>query len=321
MGSTVPELIVKILVSAGYDNAISIAAFDESDLTIVQDYANKNLKELVKQFEVYSSIEEFEFLPGHKKLLFSLANKAKDYLDQKSKKKDIKNNSEETESSVVEKTQLKDEEKSVLKTKLLSKINKFVRKVRLEAVYTENELNNEIEPYNGQSRTSTKKLPLRCAVKCILCELSISCTFNGYWQIGNLEKHIQKHVNRGQLTLVDTVDNSSGTEANNSSVGTTNNDNLCENSNKEKQVHESQNTSKTCISNIGISDNQVLLNECTGINNDVGGRKSTVNDTNNNSANIIFKRTLEPKNNKELDEVLGLDEIEKALERVDKNIC
>lgn len=68
----IPELIVKILVSCGYDTALSIAKFNETDIKIVEEHTNKNFKEVVKQYELYSNIHDFEFLPGHRKLKNSL---------------------------------------------------------------------------------------------------------------------------------------------------------------------------------------------------------------------------------------------------------
>lgn len=190
MGNAIPELLVKILVTAGYDNAISISEFNENDLEIVQNYTCGNLKELVKQYEVYNSEGQFEFLPGHRKLLLALPNKVQSYLKEKLKSK---NENENEEHLLSAEEQLKDDDKIVSKRKLIIKLNHFLQKIEHQVENTEN-LIGEIETYNGQSRTSNKKPPLKCLVNCMFCEKPVSCTQNGHWQIGNLEKHIQIHI-------------------------------------------------------------------------------------------------------------------------------
>lgn len=42
------------MISAGYDNAISVSEIDGSDITIVEAYAENNLQSLLKDSKIYS---------------------------------------------------------------------------------------------------------------------------------------------------------------------------------------------------------------------------------------------------------------------------
>lgn len=72
VGASIPEILVKILISAGYDNALSISDLNECDIDILQPHVQDKLKDLLSQSNVYKDSEQFVFLPGHKKTLFSL---------------------------------------------------------------------------------------------------------------------------------------------------------------------------------------------------------------------------------------------------------
>lgn len=277
-----PDLIVKILSNSGYDTAIALAEFDESDIEIVQEYTNKNLLTLVKQYEVYSDIEQFVFLPGHRKLLFSLSKRVKDYLDERVKSKESKKSESRVECNAekncevnAEKNGEKSEErsKSILKTKLLSRLCKITKKCGLTVEFSEDCI-SEIVDYASQSRTGGKTTASKCTVKCVICSKEVSCIHNSYWQTSNLENHFQLHVKRNELTPIENETNS-----------------LNETSTINQIAHK--NTART---------NSIGKNNTTST--------TSVTDKNNNPCSGT--KTIDITNNEELDQVLGLqDESEK----------
>lgn len=186
---------------AGYDNAISLGNFDESDVLIVQDNADKNLKELTKKYQAYNSMQQFEFLPGHKKLLLSLPKKIEEYLKEKAKENLKRDNAKVADSSAEPVfnglSDLNGDQKSAVIEKLLSKINKSVLGFELTGQFTEKDIVSEIVSYK---HSTSKKLAYRCTVKCIFCEKIFPCTLNGYWQISNFEKHIKSHKQTPEQT-------------------------------------------------------------------------------------------------------------------------
>lgn len=82
LGNTIPDFIVNILTSAGYDSALSIVDLNESDILIIQDYVSNKAPHLAQEHVAYANTEKFEFLPGHKKLVLGLRNKVKDFNKQ-----------------------------------------------------------------------------------------------------------------------------------------------------------------------------------------------------------------------------------------------
>lgn len=186
VGASIPEILVKILISAGYDNALSIADFNEIDIEILEKHVQEELKDLVSQSNVYKNCQQFVFLPGHKKTLFSLSGKAKEFVQQK---KQVHRNAEQIEL-------LTDEEIENLKEQLFEKLNSYVDSIGLSTKFSEDNLESSIDAYiSHNSRHAYKKPGYKCTVKCISCAKQIPCTHNNRWETSNFEKHLKTHQN------------------------------------------------------------------------------------------------------------------------------
>lgn len=70
--------MVRILESSGYNNNIAVKNLDEENLIGIERFVSKNLKHMLIK-SVYSDMEMFQFLPGHKTLLLSLPSYVEKY--------------------------------------------------------------------------------------------------------------------------------------------------------------------------------------------------------------------------------------------------
>lgn len=203
LGNTIPELIVQLLFRAGYDNAFSILDIDESDLKLIEEHAEQKSQDLLLKSGTYSEVKPFRFLPGHKKLIYSLPKKIHGFKNKRCRKNLF--NIPEVQAQVqtlAEETIELDSESEIAKLKenLLSKLNKSASVVNsnvdLNIIFTEAEL-TAVEQYISNSikvGRKASKPSYKCMVKCVMCEKNIPCTYNSYWQTSNLEKHFKLHI-------------------------------------------------------------------------------------------------------------------------------
>lgn len=187
IGSSVPEIIVKSCICAGYDSAISLSNLDEDDIAIIQNSASVKLKDLISKCSLYSEAfaenGQFVFLPGHKKTILNLRVKAEQFVENK-KQKTI--NSEEVELFT-------EEEVEKLKETLLKKLNTS----NVNTKFGEEAILGTIDPYiSHNSRQSRRKASYRCTIQCMHCDKKIPATFNGHWEVSNIDRHIKSHIKK-----------------------------------------------------------------------------------------------------------------------------
>lgn len=90
----IPNETKGILTACGYDNIISLSELDIEEISVIENYANQAGKMNSKLQCVLkrSDSEIFSFLPGHKKVLLVLSQKAKEYKNKsKCKQWDLSN--------------------------------------------------------------------------------------------------------------------------------------------------------------------------------------------------------------------------------------
>lgn len=195
--NSIPENIVKVLNNAGYDNAISVSEIEDKDILIIEEHvrAHKNQQLLVEELQAYANVTTFSFLPGHRKLLLALPQKVHSFKNKKCKKNLFNSSKKDAQCETVEEVELPNEQDvKQLKENLLKRLNKSGYAVRINAVFVESNIVSEIEIYICHSVVAKSKTAYKCLIKCTDCETKIPCTHNGYWQIGNLEKHFRtKH--------------------------------------------------------------------------------------------------------------------------------
>lgn len=75
-------MILNILLSTGYDNAISLSDLTEQDIRDIEAHVTANPDIIADSYQ-YNTETPFVFLPGHQKTLFSLRDKAVEFLNLK----------------------------------------------------------------------------------------------------------------------------------------------------------------------------------------------------------------------------------------------
>lgn len=190
------------MIASGYDNAICIAEINEQDIKEIEKYTKIHSKSLIEQSNIYNkSVETFAFVPGHRKLLLSLPKRVKEFEDSKSRKKKQNHvntvntvSDGENQEAIEEIELLTSEELDELKKKLLGILNRSVESYQIKQKFTENSV-SPIETYINNSRHLNKKPSYKCNVNCVACEKNIPCTWNGHWQVSNLNSHLKLHKN------------------------------------------------------------------------------------------------------------------------------
>lgn len=88
----IPPCMVDILRENGYNSYISVSEINSECIAEMEEYIKDNLTDLITNFnccngETYRNQTSFRFLPGHRRLLLALAQKANIVKDEKKNKK------------------------------------------------------------------------------------------------------------------------------------------------------------------------------------------------------------------------------------------
>lgn len=183
LGATLPELLLKTLISAGYDNALALTKLDENDIGILEAHAESKLKWLIEKSDLYDENEPFVFLLGHKKTILNLSEKVNQFLDEKKR------------TTSLEEVELLTEEEIVkIKEKLVEKLNSTCKS---KSEFGEQSIVSPLEPYiSRNARQSRKVAAYKCYVLCVHCKKTIPTTYNGRWEISNIDRHIKSHIKK-----------------------------------------------------------------------------------------------------------------------------
>lgn len=79
LGVDIPSDIIKILNANGYNNALSLSGMSLEDVDRIEQFTTEKLKDILTETTLYSDMNSFCFLPGHKKLLLVLGEKSKEF--------------------------------------------------------------------------------------------------------------------------------------------------------------------------------------------------------------------------------------------------
>lgn len=184
------------MITSGYDCPFSIANLEDDDIEIIQNHIAEKAAHLLTEHSIYSKQTVFELLPGHRKVLFSLKSKAKEFGEKQNK---------HTSDTLVQQIELFDEEEvEKIGNNLIDKLNTFLKRFpQVNGQFDKSNISSSIEPYlSHNSRHSVRgKSAYKCTVKCVICDKIVPCTFNGHWQTSNLERHIKTHSSANKSSI------------------------------------------------------------------------------------------------------------------------
>lgn len=165
--------------------------------TDIENFINRNpstAKEIVKG-SVYEKYNEFVLLPGHRAILLGLPKKIEQIESEKREKKQKKQRNTTTSSSLDENKQNRtaDNPEKKLQSKLIEKVKNYwvKRGFDLEVLTTSNI--SDFQFIGGE---------YKCSVLCPFCIRKVPCTFKKYWEVSNLNSHLQTHVETVETTEI-----------------------------------------------------------------------------------------------------------------------
>lgn len=196
IGNSIHDLMIRILISSGYDCALSISEIDDTDIQLIENHIKSN-PYLLKGCKAYSEIigenNTFTLLPGHKKLLYTLNKKAKEFIIERKKSNTRQSDNTQSDNTVEEVELLLESEIEQLKEKLVKKLNSSLKIFDLSGEFTNKEIGGLDAYLSKNSRRSNNKPAYKCSVQCALCTSTIPCTHISHWQTSNIDRHLKKH--------------------------------------------------------------------------------------------------------------------------------
>lgn len=70
IGSEIPPIVIKLLISAGFETLIALKELDSNSIHLIEEYVQKN--RCLLSGSVYENDDHFQFLPGHRKVILSI---------------------------------------------------------------------------------------------------------------------------------------------------------------------------------------------------------------------------------------------------------
>lgn len=93
----------------------------------------------------------------------------------------------------------------LIEQKLRAKVSQFIIKKKINCKFVENEDgSNNIEIDIGhieKCKNSRGKNIIKCALRCVACEISIPCYYDTHWNISNYEAHLKRYHTKSQTVL------------------------------------------------------------------------------------------------------------------------
>lgn len=164
----------KLLTVCGYNSTWSFKSITEENLSDIEKYIEKHHRKMADEFEEYVHIKPFEFLPGHRAMIFGIKSEIDDFKkeDNKRPKKNVKS-----------KPVLKESDTQIA---LLNQMSAFTKGLKLQADWS-----NSIK---DSSFTATETALFgTCTILCPICSSSFIVRYDKHWKTSNICKHIRKH--------------------------------------------------------------------------------------------------------------------------------
>lgn len=184
-GEKYPKFLVKILISAGFDNKLSLSQIDEDAIKVIEQYVEKNQSLIAKTpYKRKNISEQFSFSIGHKILLKKIPQILKQI---KEKKKESRTKISRAGKNVDD----KDIER--IKIDILARVEKYAIDCNIKFETSDRNIVNFIE-IDG--------IGYKCHITCPICTKSFSCIYkNNRWNISNITNHLRAHrLNGDELT-------------------------------------------------------------------------------------------------------------------------
>lgn len=185
----IPRCVKSLLIDAGYNTILSLNEFNEAKIKTIEDFLNANKQHISKlkccYSQHYKELEVFAFLPGHKSVILSLANQAKQYQER------ISNSTYSTQHkrSANHHSLMTDAQ---LKTKLLQNLRRYSKTISPD---TPSEAYSEANIQEFE-RISSGNSVCKCVFTCPFCVKKFSLIYKTFWMSSNATKHLKTHLQK-----------------------------------------------------------------------------------------------------------------------------
>lgn len=193
----------KILTACGYNHAWAFKETDSDKVTALEEFVQSRFRKIADSFEEYKEIKPFEFLPGHRALIFGIKEQILSLEESKKSKLKVKDKNVPNVSP----------NENELKTNLISQLDNFASNISVVNDWSESIKSFEME-------TNDDETHVKCSVKCPICEtIRIVRYDKKYWKLSNITKHLRGHTdaknNKNQSQVQKKVNSRSTTQTKN----------------------------------------------------------------------------------------------------------
>lgn len=197
-GGKFPQCVKKILTFSGFDTFPSLRQIDENVLHDIELFIDNNpsIKNSIDCCgkELYQSMENFKFLPGHKTIILNLPKYVADFEQHNSKDKKSKSIDSPSRAGRTAKI-LETSDQDMKKQLILNLVNYFLKQKRnspqnqnVAEIITE----RNITKFEREQNTAIIKSEFSCP----FCVKRIPVNFKDYWRSANITTHLKKHVEK-----------------------------------------------------------------------------------------------------------------------------
>lgn len=180
-GIKFPKCLKTFLRHAAYDTKSSCMLLDTKTITDMEIYIQESGAEIIADLDccnsaTYRSQKQFRFLPGHRSSILSIPDQIRE-MDTVEKKK---------------KKPMLEFKKLLTPTEL-----KIILLTRLNHGLIQNGIEScsfcEVHLSDVRTMIISNQLNAKCSVQCFQCNVSVSSLYKGYWNIGNIMRHMRTH--------------------------------------------------------------------------------------------------------------------------------
>lgn len=173
-----PTVVKKLLTICGYNHAWAFKDVDNEKVTQLESFIETRHRKVADSFEEYGEITPFEFLPGHRDLIFAIKTQILSF--ENSKKPKPKSNGVQTHVP----------DGNELKNNLINQVASYSLSLPLQ---TNQDWSNAIG--NFKFTTDGVSTSAECTLSCPFCNAVRVIRYDGkYWATSNIYKHIRTHI-------------------------------------------------------------------------------------------------------------------------------
>lgn len=173
-------MMKKLLTACGYNHAWAFKEVDNEKVTQLESFIETRHRQIVDSFDEYREIKPFEFLPGHRDLIFAMKTQILSFENsKKAKAKSVP-------------ARVPDENE--LKQILIDQVSSYSSSLTLQLDWS-----NAIQKF--ETKTDEDSTFAECLLSCPLCNAVRTIRYDSkYWTLSNMNTHLRTHKQQNQAS-------------------------------------------------------------------------------------------------------------------------